>query len=148
MTVSTEQEGNEPVRWRAFPSWSQFSWLSLFGGIAALRGGVLLWQGESGGAVWAGGAAILFLCIAALRHWGQYVLTSKRVIVRNGYTGCDIQSVRIDELAGLSIEQGPVARFFNIGTIVLRTRSGDQILFLRGVSDPDVVMAHIYALKI
>jgi hypothetical protein len=97
--------------------------------------------------VWLAGAVSLFLCIAALRRWGQYVLTSKRVIVRNGYTGRDIQSVRIDELAGVSIEQGPVGRFFNIGTIVLRTHSGDQTLFLRGVTDPEVVMAHIHALK-
>ena len=146
MTARTEQAGTEPVRWRSFPSWSQFSWLSLFGGIAALRGGVLLWGGESGGGVWVAGAVILFLCIAGLRRWGQYVLTSKRVIVRNGYTGRDIQSVRIDDLAGVSIEQGPVGRFFNIGTIVLRTRSGDQTLFLRGVTDPEVVTAHIHAL--
>lgn len=138
---------DEPVRWSSFPSWKQFSWLFLFGIIAAMRAGFLLWSGEKGWAVWAGGAVILFLCIAALRNWAHYVVTSSRVIVRNGYTGRDIQTLRIDDLADLSVDQGPVAQFLDIGTVVLRDRSGEQTLYLRGVAEPDVIRTRIHALR-
>jgi membrane protein YdbS with pleckstrin-like domain len=138
---------SEPVRWCSFPSWKQFSWLFLFGAIAGLRALILLWAGEGGWSVWAGGAATLFVCIAALRNWAYYVVTSSRIVVRNGYTGKDIETLHLDDVADLSIEQGPVARFFDIGTIVLQDRSGGQTLHLRGVTEPNVVRTRIDALK-
>ncbi|HET6675452.1 MAG TPA: PH domain-containing protein [Nitrospiraceae bacterium] len=145
--MAMSQVVSEPVRWNAFPSWKQFSWLFLFGIIAGLRAFMLVWSGEAGWAVWAAGSATLFLIIAALRNWAHYVVTSSRVIVRNGYTGKDIETLRIDELGDLSIEQGPVGRVFDIGTIVLRDRSGAQTLLLRGVTEPNVIRTRIDALR-
>ncbi len=145
--MAVSQVVSEPMRWNAFPSWKQFSWLFLFGVIAGLRAFMLVWSDEDGWPVWAGGAATLFLIIAALRNWAHYVVTSSRIIVRNGYTGKDIETLPIDELGDLSIEQGPVGRLFDIGTIVVRDRSGTQTLLLRGVTEPNVIRTRIDALR-
>jgi hypothetical protein len=101
----------------------------------------------SGWEVWLGGATALLLCAAALRRWAHYCLTSRRVIVKNGYTGRDIQSLALDDIADVAVDQGPIAQFFDIGTIVIKSVSGDQVLSLRGVRDPNLVKTRIDALR-
>jgi len=137
----------ETVRWSAYPSWAHFTWLYAFSLLAGARGLLLLRLDVSGWEVWVGGAAILLGCVAVMRRWAQYILTSRRIIVRNGYTGRDIQAFALDTLSDLAVEQGPIARFFEIGTIVIRSLSGDQVISLRGVRDPEVIKTRIEALR-
>lgn len=119
--------------------------------IHVLRDGRNSWSphpavGNEWGEVWLGGAALLLACVIALRRWAQYFLTSRRVIVKNGYTGFEIQALPLDQIAGILIEQGPVARILNIGTVVLRTYTGDESITLRGVSEPEILRTRVDAL--
>ena len=147
MVTPNPGRSEETVRWAAFPSWKQFTWLYMVGAMAALRSLVLLRSGLSGWGWWLGGAVLLVACAAILRRWARYVLTSQRVVVTNGYTGREIQSVDIDEIGELSIEQGPVARALNIGTVILSPNHGDQHLTLRGVPEPEVLKVRVNALR-
>jgi membrane protein YdbS with pleckstrin-like domain len=138
---------DEPVRWSAFPSWKHFIWLYMFSMVAGTRGVVLLRSETSGWEFWFGGAALLLVCVASLRRWARYILTPHRLIVRNGYTGRDIEALPLDRITDVTAEQGPVARFLDIGTVVLRTDRGESDLMLRGVPEPEVLKARIEALR-
>lgn len=150
MVRSDDMAGQLPTgeteRWSAYPSWRQFTWLYFLSLMSGLRGGLILRLGVSGGEGWVAGAAILLVCAAILRHWAQYRLTLQRVIVRNGYTGRVIQAMAISDIRGITIMQGPLAQFMGIGTLVLQSMSGDRLLLLRGISDPEVIKTRIEAL--
>jgi membrane protein YdbS with pleckstrin-like domain len=135
------------LRWIAYPSWAQFTWLYLFSLLAGVRGLRLLLLGQSGGLAWLGGAVALLVCVALLRRWAQYVLTSHRIIVRNGYTGREIDALALGDISDMSIKQGPIARFFKIGTIVIQSPRGERVLWLRGVTEPEHIKTRIEALR-
>lgn len=149
MVRSDDMAGQLPAgeteRWSAYPSWKQFTWLYFLSLMSGMRGGLLLWFEMSGGEVWIGGAAVLLVCVAILRYWAQYSLTSHRVIVRNGYTGREIHAVAISDVREVTITQGLIAQFMGIGTLVLHSKSEDRLLSLRGISDPEVIKARIEA---
>lgn len=94
-----------------------------------------------------GGATALLVCAATLRRWAQYSVTSYRVIVSNGCTGREIQTLPLDDLSEIVILRDPIAQFFNTGTIVLQSISGDSTLSLRGVRNPKVIKTRIEALR-
>lgn len=142
------QKADETVRWRAYPSWAHFTWLYCVSLMAGVRGLLALRSGAGGWAVWLGGATALLVCVAALHRWAQYSFTSNRVIVSNGYTGREIQTLSFDDLSEIEILQGPIAQFFKIGTVVLRSVDGDRVLSLRGVRDPEVIKTRIEALRL
>ena len=135
------------MRWSAFPSWKHFIWLYMFTAMAGVRGFILLRSETSGWEFWFGGAALLLVCVGTLRRWARYILTPHRLIVRNGYTGREIETLPLDRITDVTIEQGPVARFFDIGTVVLRTHTDDPGVVLRGVPEPEVLKIRIDALK-
>jgi hypothetical protein len=142
----------EPVQtaeipiWRSYPSWAHFMWLYFFGAMAAFRGILFLRFGLEGGEGWLIGAVALVATAAAARRWAENVLTSTRPLVRNGYTGREIQSLPLADIGDITIHQGPVAGFFDIGTIVLRSRTRDKAISLKGVKHPDVLVRRIQAL--
>ena len=82
---------------------------------------------------------------ATLRRWGRYVVTSRRVVLRNGWTGRDIQSIEHQELREVSIKQGPLAALMGIGTVVIQSRADDAAVQFRGVLDPEDVKQRIQA---
>jgi membrane protein YdbS with pleckstrin-like domain len=145
--ASNGQAGEEPVRWSAFPSWKHFIWLYMFSAMAVARGLILLRSETSAWEFWFGGAVLLLVCAAILRRWARYILTPHRIIVRNGYTGREISVFPVDRIADVTIEQGPLASFFDIGTVVLRTHTDDPNLVLRGVPEPEALRARIDALR-
>ena len=138
---------NDAVKWQAYPSWNQFAWLHCVSLIAGLRGLFFLRFNMVGGGVWLGGAVVLLVCAACLRRWAQYLFTSTRVVVRNGYTGRDIQAIMLDDIGEITLKQGPIALCLGIGTIVIRSFSGDRVLSLRGVNDPEIIKTRIEALR-
>lgn len=144
--MAGQLQAGETVRWSAYPSWGQFTWLYFFSLMAGLRGWLFLQFGVSGGEVWIGGAAILLVCVVILRRWAKYILTSHRVIVKNGYTGREIHAMAINDIREVTIKQGPIAQFIGIGIIVIQSISGDRLLSLRGISDPEVLKTRIEAL--
>ena len=145
--VAGQPLAGETVRWSAYPSWRQFMWLYFLSLMSGLRGGLYLWVGVMGWEVWVAGAVILLACAATLRHWAQYRLTSQRVIMRNGYTGREIQAMAISDIREVTITQGPLAQLMGIGTLVLHSMSTDRLLSLRGISDPEVLKTRIAALR-
>ena len=138
---------DETMRWSAYPSWAHFTWLYCFSLVAGGRTLLALWWGMSGWEAWLGGAIALLLCVVLLRRWAHYCITSRRVLLKNGYTGRDIQALAFDDIADVTVLQGPIAQFFNVGTVVIKSASGDQVLSLRGVREPEVIKTRIAALK-
>ena len=137
---------NEIIRWEGYASWAQFSWLYLFTLMAGFRGmlgfrlGIIGWEG------WIVGAIALLVCVALLRRWGRYIVTSQRLIIENGFTGHTIQEIPVGTISEVDLKQGPVAEFFQIGTLAIRSTKDDQVLSFRGVKNPDVLKTRIEAM--
>jgi hypothetical protein len=144
--MADQLPAGETVRWSGYPSWRQFTWLYFLSLMAGLRGWLFLQFEVTGWEMWIAGAAILLVVAAILRHWARYSLTSQRVIVRNWYTGREIQAMATGDIREITITQGPIAQFRDIGTLVLHSLSGDRLLYLRGVGDPEVIKTRIKAL--
>ncbi len=136
----------ETIRWEAYPSWSHFSWLYFFSLMTGFRGFLGLRMGISGWETWIGGAIVLLVCVGILRRWAYYIVTSHRMIIENGFTGRIIQELPIHAISEVSLKQGPLAQFFQIGTVVIQSSKNDQLLSLPGVSNPDVLKTRIEAM--
>jgi membrane protein YdbS with pleckstrin-like domain len=134
------------VLWEGYPSWAQFTWLYLLAALTALRGALFFRFGLSGWEWWIVGGALLIVCAAILRRWARYELTIERVTMTNGYTGREIQSVPLSDVGKVSVRQGMVAGFFDIGTLAVQSKRADRLLMLRGIADPDHLKTRIEAL--
>jgi membrane protein YdbS with pleckstrin-like domain len=141
---STEPEAR--VLWEGFPSWAQFTWLYLLAALTALRGALFFRFGLSGWEWWIAGGVMLLVCAAILRRWARYEITREHVATRNGYTGREIQSIPLNDIGNVSLRQGMVAGFFDIGTLAVQAKNADREIILRGVADPEAVKIKIEAL--
>ena len=137
--------GKETILWEGYAAWSQFIWLYMAVAMMMVRVTLLVRSAMPGGGGWLAGAMTLLGTAATLRRWGRYVVTSKRVVLRNGWTGRDIQSIEHRELRELSIKQGPLAALMGIGTVVVRGRQDDALIRFHGVLDPEDVKQRIQA---
>ena len=138
---------HDRIIWQGYPAWSKFAWLYLVSVAAGSRGLRILWQGATGWESWLAGALALLVCAACLRRWAQYLIISNRVVMRNGYTGRDIQTIRLDDIAEITLLQGPIARFFNIGTLVVHSKSDSSRLLLQGLRDPEIIKTRLEACR-
>ena len=143
LVEKTEQDHR--MLWEAYPAWAQFSWLYFLSALTAVRGALLFRFGVDGWQMWIVGAGLLVACAVMLRRWAHYELTRDALTVRNGYTGREIQSIPLQDVSDITVQQGIVAEFFGIGTLVIRSRSTDRLLFLRGVVDPETMKLRIQA---
>jgi membrane protein YdbS with pleckstrin-like domain len=143
LVEQTEQDHR--MIWEAYPAWAQFSWLYLLSALTALRGALLFRFGVDGWQMWIVGAGLLIACAAILRRWAHYELTRDELTVRNGYTGREIQSIPLYDVGDITVQQGIVAEFFGIATLVIRSRTSDRPFFLRGVVDPETMKLRIRA---
>lgn len=137
----------ERIVWETYPSWRQFTWLYLFSGLTAFRG-VVFWKfGLPGVAMWLGGAVFLLGCAVAIRRWVKYRVTSTRVVIQNGYTGREMDTIDLKDIREMTINQGPIARFMGIETLVIQGIHPERRVQFRGISDAEVVRSRIDALK-
>jgi hypothetical protein len=137
----------EKVLWQTYTSWNQFAWLYLVGLIAAFRG-ALLWSSDlSGWEMWIIGAVALIALSGFLRYWVRYTVTSHRVVVTNAFTGREIQAMALVEIGDATVEQELAASLLGIGTLVIRSSSGDQVIRLRGIHDPDSAVKHLETVR-
>lgn len=137
--------GKETILWEGYAAWSQFIWLYMAVAMMMIRVTLLAKSGMPGWGGWLAGAIALLGTAAALRRWGRYVVTSRRVVLRNGWTGSDIQSIANQELPSISIKQGPLAGLMGIGTLVIQPQGDDVAIQFRGVLDPEDVKERIQA---
>ena len=143
----TKAETKEPVLWQTYVSWNQFAWLYLVSLLTALRG-ALLWQAAIPGAeLWVIGAIALAVVALALRYWVRYAATSQRVLIKNAFTGREIQAMAIENISATTIEQGLIARLLGIGTIVFTSTRGDEVMQFRGVRDPESTLQQIQTVR-
>lgn len=143
----TTAEAEEPVLWQTYVSWNQFAWLYLVSLFTALRG-ALLWQAAiPGWEMWVIGAVALVIVTLALRYWVRYVATSQRVLIKNAFTGREIQAMAIENISETTIKQGPFARLLGIGTIVFTSMHSDEVMEFRGVRDPESTLQHIQTVR-
>lgn len=142
----TEPDDTERILWEGYPSWGQFSWLYFFSLWTGLRGLIFVRADLPGWELWIVGAGMLLGLVVILRYWAKYLLTSKRVLLRNGYSGKEMASADFEMVKGIEVLQGPVARFWGIGTLVIQCRDSDRSLRFRGVKDPEVLETKLRAL--
>lgn len=147
MLIIKDVSTDDRIIWQGYPAWSKFAWLYLVSFVAGSRGLRILWQGATGWEGWLAGALALLVCAAGLRQWAQYLIISNRVVMRNGYTGRDIQTITLDDIAEIILSQGPIARYLNIGTLVIHSKSGSSPLLLQGVSDPEIIKTRLEACR-
>ncbi len=141
-------ESVEPERilWEEYPSWGQFLWLYFFGLWAGFRAFILIRTGNDGWEMWIVGALMLLGLVVVLRYWAKYLLTSKRVLLRNGYSGKDMASVDIQMITAVKVLQGPVAGILGIGTVVVQCRDSDRSLRISGIKAPEILETKLKAL--
>jgi membrane protein YdbS with pleckstrin-like domain len=141
-----ESDTSERILWEGYPSWRQFIWLYLFSLWTGLRGFILVQAGFPGWEMWMVGALMLLILAGILRYWAKYLLTSKRVLLRNGYSGKNIAGVDYEMIKAVEVMQGPVARVLGIGTVVVRCQDSDRNIRFRGIKDPEIVEIKLRAL--
>ncbi len=136
----------ERILWEGYPSWGQFSWLYFFSLMTGLRGLIFLQAGVSGWEMWIIGAVMLLGVVVILRYWAKYLITSKRVLLRNGYSGKDMAGVDLEMIKAIEVTQGPVAGVLGIGTVEVQCQDSNRSLRFRGIKDPDVLETKLRAL--
>ncbi|HNP60900.1 MAG TPA: PH domain-containing protein [Nitrospirales bacterium] len=136
----------ERIIWEGYPSWGQFTWLYFFSLWTGFRGFFLLRVGLPGWEMWFVGAGLLLGVVVVLRYWAKYLLTSKRVVLRNGYSGKDMANVEFGRFKSVEVMQGPVARVFGIGTLVVHCEGSGRSVRFRGIKDPEVIETKLRAL--
>ena len=141
----TDQVESERILWQAYPSWGQFSWLYLFSLWTASRGLIFLYAELPGWEIWVVGAGLLLGVAVGLRHWAKYLITSRQVIIRNGYSGKTIRCASHDMVQAVEVMQGPLAKFLGIGTVVIQCHDSNRTLRFRGVKDPEIVETKLRA---
>ena len=146
--VVTTAHQQEKILWQAYVSWNQFAWLYLVSLITALRGAILKLFDVRGWEAWFIGAVALVVCAVVLRYWVRYAITSHRVVITNALTGQEIQSMALEDIGEIDVQQGLIAWFLGIGTLVLRSARGDQVMRLRGIHDPEAAQKHLQAVRL
>jgi len=141
-----EAGDHERILWEGYPSWGQFSWLYFFSLWTGMRGLIFVRAGLPGWEIWVAGAGMLLGLVIVLRYWAKYILTSKRVLLRNGYSGKDMASVDFGMIKAVEVMQGPVARILGIGTLVVRCQDSNRSVRFRGIKDPEVLESKLRAL--
>ncbi len=96
--------------------------------------------------MWVLGAGLLVVWAGVLRRWAHYELTRDQLTVRNSYTGRAIHTIYLGDISDVTVQQGVVADYFGIGTLVVHSRATDRLVTLRGVADPEDVKTRIRAL--
>ena len=142
----TDQGESERILWERYPSWGQFSWLYFFSLWTASRGLIFLYAELPGWEIWVVGAGLLLGVAVGLRHWAKYLITSRQVIIRNGYSGKTIRCASHDMVQAVEVMQGPLAKFLGIGTVVILCHDSNRTLRFRGVKDPERVETKLRAL--
>jgi hypothetical protein len=143
----TIAEVEEPVLWQTYVSWNQFAWLYMVSLFTALRG-ALLWQAAiPGWEMWVIGAVALVIVTLVLRYWVRYTVTSQRVLIKNAFTGREIQAMAIENISEATINQGLIAWLLGIGTIVFTSTRGDEVMRFRGVRDPESTLQQIQTVR-
>jgi len=89
---------------------------------------------------------MLLALTAILRRWAFYMVTPTRLVIKNGYTGHEIESVKLEMIQTVELQQGPLARFWGIGTLVIGSSDKKREIQVRGVKDPEVIQVKIRAL--
>lgn len=141
-----EPGDSERILWEGYPSWRQFTWLYFFSLWTGLRAFILIRTGLNGWEMWIIGAGMLLGLVVILRNWAKYLLTTHRVVLRNGYSGKDMASVDFRMITAVEVVQGPVARILGIGTVVVQCQDSERSLRFRGIKAPEILETKIKAL--
>jgi membrane protein YdbS with pleckstrin-like domain len=135
------------IFWKAYPSWRHFTWLYLFSGLSAFRGGLYVFFEIPTWEIWIVGAFFLLSCVVVIRHWAHYFITSTKVAIKNGYTGKEIDAINLEQIREVTIQQGVLAGALGIGTLVIQESAREHCLRFRGILDPEVIKTRIDALR-
>ncbi len=109
--------------------------------------GILFFQfGLPGWLTWIFSACFLLVIVALIRRWVYYVVTSTSVTMKSGYTQREFASLKLEMIQSINVVQGPIAKFWEIGTLAIQSSNNERELRIRGVKNPEILGAKIRAL--
>lgn len=87
--------------------------------------------------------ALLFCFIWAINIYGgrQFVLTTRRVIIKEGIIKRKVHELMLRKCEGIQVEQTIVGRIFNYGTLYVTT--GEQTNSYKMIKDPVIFSTRI-----
>lgn len=75
----------------------------------------------------------------------ELAVTDKRVITKQGLLNHSIDSIKLDKVESVSVQQTFVGRFFNFGTVLFKGIGG-ELLHIGNVSNPTEFRKHAISL--
>jgi membrane protein YdbS with pleckstrin-like domain len=142
-----ENIDHTPMVWQGQPAWSEYVFLWFFTAIATIRAAMAFWiQDRMETLIFCLGA-VLFVALAAfLRQTTHYTVTRHAIYRTKGVWPRTQDVIPFETIASVDFEQGPVDRFFEIGSVILKLKDNGRRVRLHGVISPDVVYEKIGAL--
>ncbi|MGH7273566.1 MAG: PH domain-containing protein, partial [Nitrospiria bacterium] len=114
------RESPEAVMWSGQPAWSEYVYLWFFSILFGARALMSLWIGHwSSLFIHVTGMGLLVAMAVFLRQTSHYRLTRMAVYRTIGVLGKAEQTFPVKAIASVGIRQGPLDRFFGIGTVLL-----------------------------
>jgi uncharacterized membrane protein YdbT with pleckstrin-like domain len=137
----------EQLIWEGKPSWrSTMSFLATWFLIGLIPLAIILLVravSDSDWSIWLGVG--IFLAVLALgvvvgwirRYFTQYMITTKRIAIRQGVLAKSEQTAHIDRLQNVTINQTLLDRIFRVGMVDFDTAGSDSAeLKFYGIDDP------------
>ncbi len=131
-TFTQDLMEGETVVQRAHVSWVIYFPALLVAVLAAAASGALLAQGPDArdaaryvGPILGLGALYLALSAWVRRGSARFAVTNKRVFIRYGLVRQRSTEILLSQVEGIAVTQGPWARLFNYGTVVIEGTGGD-----------------------
>jgi hypothetical protein len=69
------------------------------------------------------------------------------LLIKNAFTGREIQAMAIENISEVTIKQGLIAWLLGIGTIVFESTRDDEVMQFRGVRDPESILQQIQTVR-
>jgi uncharacterized membrane protein YdbT with pleckstrin-like domain len=134
----------EEIIFEGHPSWRATLAFYIQGLLAVAVIAAIAWLVSSaglGGAIFAGGAALVVLVGFIKRVATVYTITNQRLRIKRGILAKKVQQTRIDRVQNVNTDQSVIDRLLRVGTVDFDTAGTDDSDFtFDGVSSPAKVV--------
>ncbi|MEY7848019.1 PH domain-containing protein [Natrarchaeobius sp. A-rgal3] len=133
-------DAEETIRWRGGPRvQTAYPWVALatVGALAVLAGVIFELLPMVALATIPFPAVVALWALASVART-EYVVTDRRVAIRRGVLGVDVETVGLERVQNTAVSQHAIARVVGYGTVTIEAASGATFAF-RNVAEFDAV---------
>ncbi|MFO0775306.1 MAG: PH domain-containing protein [Nitrospiraceae bacterium] len=135
---------DEQVIWEGRTSWMDHALLYVLMSMAVVRGAVAVRAGDWSIALLYVVTVGTFMGLAAWFHYGTvYRVTTARVQVRSGWNGRVVTDIPLASISDVTLRYEPLNRWFDLGAVVLASRSTEDCCTIRGIPNAERVHAQL-----